>query len=196
MHLRCQKKRRKRYGKPDARGQIRDRVCIDERPKVVEKRERIGDWEVDTVIGQQGGSVLVTLAERKTRLSIIALAADKSAITVKEAIVRALKPLSQHVKTLTYDNGKEFALHADISKQLEAKGYFAHPYHSWERGLNENTNGLIRQYAPKGADFNLLTDEDIQHIMERLNNRPRKCMNYKTPNEAFFRTKAKFALAS
>lgn len=195
-HLRCQKKRKKRYGKPDSRGQIRGRVCIDKRPKVVEKRSRVGDWEVDTVIGQQGGAVLVTLAERKTRLSLISLAADKSAKMVKEAIVRALKPVSDYVKTLTYDNGKEFALHADISEQLDAKGYFAHPYHSWERGLNENMNGLIRQYAPKGADFNLLTDADIQHIMDRLNNRPRKCMNYKTPNESFFGIKAKVALTS
>lgn len=194
--LRCQKKRKKRYGKPDARGQIKGRVSIDERPAQVEKRMRIGDWEVDTMIGQQGGAVLVTLAERKTRFSILARSKDKSASAVKKALIQSLKPLTPYVKTLTYDNGKEFAFHAEVSEQLNAKGYFAHPYHSWERGLNENMNGLIRQYAPKGANFDLLSDKDIKHIMDRLNNRPRKCLGYKTPNEVFFGIKPKIALAS
>ena len=123
-----------------------------------------------------GGAVLVTLVERRSRLSLIALAPNKTAKAVKAAILKVLQPLSAQVHTLTYDNGKEFAYHMEIAKVLKANGYFAHPYHSWERGLNENTNGLIRQYLPKGTDFNKLTDKQVLEIMDKLNNRPRKCL--------------------
>lgn len=185
-HLRCQKQRKKRYGSTDKRGQLKNRVSIDDRPVIVDQRSRIGDWEIDTVIGRQGGSVLVTAAERKTRLSIVALSPDKTAVSIKDALVDALSPLVADVKTLTYDNGKEFSLHETIAEELEATGYFAHPYHSWERGLNENMNGLIRQYAPKGSCFDSLTEEDVKRIMDKLNNRPRKCLGFKTPNEVMF----------
>ena len=195
-HLRCQKPRRKRYGSNDRRGQIRDRVSIDERPEIVDHRSRIGDWEVDTVIGRPGGSVLVTLAERKSRLSLIALSSNKTAEAVTAALLTTLKPLSNQVLTLTYDNGKEFAHHTVIAKALQAEGFFAHPYHSWERGLNENTNGLIRQYLPKGKSFDALSDDDVQNIMEKLNNRPRKCLDFKTPNQVFFGKGQPVALAS
>ena len=195
-HLRCQKPRRKRYGHYDRRGQIRERVSIDERPEVVKARSRIGDWEADTVIGKPGGAVLVTLVERRSRLSLIALAPNKTAEAVKAAILKGLQPLSAQVHTLTYDNGKEFAYHMEIAKVLKADGYFAHPYHSWERGLNENTNGLIRQYLSKGTDFNKLTDRPVLEIMDKLNNRPRKCLGYKTPNQVFFGIKPPVALAS
>ena len=195
-HLRCQKPRRKRYGSYDRRGQIKDRVCIDERPAVVERRSRIGDWEADTVIGKPGGAVLVTLAERKTRQSILALSPDKSAEAVKKAIIAALQPHAAQVDTITYDNGKEFAHHTEIADALDAHGYFAHPYHSWEQGLNENMNGLIRQYLPKGKAFDSLTQDDIQCIMDKLNNRPRKCLGYKTPNQVFFGINPPVALAS
>ena len=195
-HLRCQKKRKKRYGRPDARGQLKNRTSIDERPLVVEIRKRIGDWEIDTVIGRQGGSVLVTAVERKSRLSVIALSDDKSAENVKNALIEALSPLAASVKTLTYDNGKEFAMHEEVAEQLDAKGYFAHPYHSWERGSNENMNGLIRQYAPKGTSFDSLTDDDIKAIMSKLNNRPRKCLDFKTPNQVMFGIKPAVALTS
>ena len=107
-----------------------------------------------------------------------------------------LQPLSAQVHTLTYDNGKEFAYHMEIAKVLKADGYFAHPYHSWERGLNENTNGLIRQYLSKGTDFNKLTDRQVLEIMDKLNNRPRKCLGYKTPNQVFFGINSPVALAS
>ena len=195
-HLRCQKKRKKRYGSPDSRGQLKNRVSIDDRPPIVDRRERIGDWEIDTVIGRQGGSVLVTAVERKTRYSVIALSEDKSAQNVKWALVQALEPFSDALKTMTYDNGKEFALHEDIAKQLGANGYFAHPYHSWERGCNENTNGLIRQYAPKGSSFDNLTDEDVRAMMDKLNDRPRKCLKFKTPNQVLLGINPKIALAS
>ena len=195
-HLRCQKPRRKRYGSYDRRGRIRERVSIDERPVIVEQRARMGDWEADTVIGRPGGAVLVTLVERVSRLSLIALAADKTAEAVKTAVLKVMQPLAAHVHTLTYDNGKEFAYHMDIGQALDAQGYFAHPYHSWERGLNENTNGLIRQYLPKGTDFDKLTTEQIRTIMDKLNNRPRKCLRFKTPNQVFFGINPPVALAS
>jgi len=184
-HLRCQKQRKKRYGSPDRRGQIKGRISIDERPDVVSQRSRIGDWEADTVIGKQGGAVLVTLVERKTRWSTIGKAPNRTAQEVKTVILECLQPLASQVQTLTYDNGKEFAQHLAISKELHCSGYFAHPYHSWERGLNENTNGLIRQFFPKGMDLSEVTDSAVQAVMNKLNNRPRKCLGFKTPNQVF-----------
>jgi len=136
------------------------------------------------------------LAERKTRQSILALSPDKSAKAVKKAITEALQPHAAHVHTITYDNGKEFAHHAEITSALDAQGYFAHPYHSWERGLNENMNGLISQYLPRGKSFDSLIQVDIQYIMNKLNNRPRKCLGYKTPNQVFFGINPPVALAS
>ena len=195
-YLRCQKQRKKRYGVPDRRGQLKGRVSIDERPEVVNERSRIGDWEADTVIGKQGGAVLVTLVERKTRWSMIGKASDRTAKKVRAVIIKRLLPMTSHVKTLTYDNGKEFALHQEIDKELQSKGYFAHPYHSWERGLNENTNGLIRQFFPKGKDLSEVTDEEIQRVMDKLNNCPRKCLGFKTPNQVFFGINPPVALAS
>jgi IS30 family transposase len=195
-HLRCQKQRKKRYGTPERRGQLKGRVSIDERPEIVNQRSRIGDWEADTVIGKQGGSVLVTLVERKTRLSVIGKAPNRTAQEVTSVILRHLQPLASHVQTLTYDNGKEFALHQKIAKGLDASGYFAHPYHSWERGLNENTNGLLRQFFPKGMDLSEVTDAEVQNAMDKLNNRPRKCLGFKTPNQVFFGINPPVALAS
>jgi IS30 family transposase len=195
-HLRCQKPRKKRYGAPDRRGQLKGRVSIDERPSIVNERSRVGDWEADTVIGKQGGAVLVTLVERKTRLAVIGKAPNKTALEVTAVILKGLVPLAHQVQTLTYDNGKEFALHQEISKELNANGYFAHPYHSWERGLNENTNGLIRQYFPKGMDLSEVTDTEVQAVMEKLNNRPRKCLGSKTPNQVFSGINPPVALAS
>jgi len=135
------------------------------------------------VIGKPGGPVLLTLAERRTRYSIIAKApADKSAQAVMDALLTALQPHADLVHTL-YDNGKEFAYHQTVAKGLDAQGYFACPCHSRERGLNENTNGLIRQDLPKGTDFRTLTLEKVRSIMDRFNNRPRKCLGFKTPNQ-------------
>lgn len=195
-YLRCQKKRKKRYGSRDKRGQLKNRVSIDERPAIVDERQRVGDWEMDLIIGRSGGSVLMTAVERKTRFTVIALAPDKTAEAVKDAILGALTPLAAQVETLTYDNGKEFALHDVIAEQLQANSYFAHPYHSWERGLNENTNGLIRQYAPKGSSFDEMTPEIVQAIMNKLNNRPRKCLDFRTPNQVLFGVNPPIALAS
>ena len=134
--------------------------------------------------------MLVTLAERKSRFSMIIKAENKTAAALSAAITKAMSPHAANVHTLTYDNGKEFAYHQQVSDGLEAQGFFAHPYHSWERGLNETTNGLIRQYLPKGKSVDDITDHDLQIIMDRLNNRPRKCLGFRTPKQVFFEAKS------
>ena len=195
-HLRCKKKNRKRYGgRPHKSNSICNRVSIDERPKIVDSRRRYGDWEVDTVIGRPGGKVLVTLVERKSKLSLIGLSANKTAQAVKETLLDLLGSFSSYVHTLTYDNGTEFSQHQQIDKALNSQGYFAHPFCSGERGLSENTNGLIRQYLPKRSSFDQKTQSTMQFIMDRLNNRPRKALNGRTPNEVFFSGK-RIALAT
>ena len=195
-YLRCKKKNRKRYGgRASNFSNIRNRVSIEQRPQVVDERSRFGDIEVDTVIGRQGGKVLVTLVERKSKLSLIGLSINKTAKAVKDVIISLLSSISSSIHTLTYDNGPEFAEHEAIDKALNTQGYFAHPYASWERGLNENTNGLIRQYLPKRMSFDDVSDEKIKWIMDRLNNRPRKALRGRTPNEVFF-TDDRIALTS
>lgn len=184
-HLRCQKQRRKRYGSYNRRGQIIDRVSIDDRPAIVDRRSRIGDWELDTIIGKNHQQAIVSLSERKSRFTLIHKVERKTAQCVSRAIIKLLKPFSDQVITLTSDNGKEFAEHKKIANKLNAKFYFAHPYASWERGLNENTNGLIRQYFPKGSNFTDITQKEINQVMHKLNNRPRKCLGIKTPNQVF-----------
>lgn len=196
LHLRCRKKRRKRYGGTDRRGQIKNRVPIDKRPPVVDERSRIGDREADTVIGRRGGAVLVTLVERKSRFAVIAEAPDKRAESVSQALVGALRPRQDQVHTPTCDNGREFAFHEEFSAALQAECFFAHPYKARERGLNENTNGLIRQYLPKGTDFNTLSRQDISCITEKLNNRPRKSLGFNTPKKLFLGTCQKVALGT
>ena len=127
----------------------------------------------------------MTLAERVSKKTLIAHVPSKHADIVKDAIIKLLKSEKGHLHTITFDNGKEFAYHAQIKKALGADNYFAHPYHSWERGLNENHNGLIRQYLPKGLTLDKVTAEEVMLIQNRLNNRPRKLLNYKTPNEVY-----------
>ncbi len=195
-HLRCQKQRRKRYGSYSRRGQLRNRVSIDERPAVVERRGRYGDWEADTIIGKGQKQAIVSLTERRARLTLLAKVHTREAKTVGQAMTQLLTPVANRVHTITADNGKEFAEHETIAKDLEANFYFAHPYASWERGLNENTNGLVRQYFPKQCHFERITDEEIQTVIDKLNNRPRKCLGFKTPNEVFFGIKPTVALAS
>jgi IS30 family transposase len=185
-HLRCKSKRRKRYGSNERRGIIKNRRSIEERPAIVDSKERIGDWEADTIIGKAHKGALVSLTERKSKLSLIYKVERKTADLVKEAMSKLLLPLKEIVHTITSDNGKEFAMHEQIAKILETDFYFAHPYASYERGLNENTNGLIRQYFPKDRDFRSITDEEIMMAMKKLNNRPRKTLGYLTPNEVFF----------
>ena len=186
-HLRCQKPRRKRYASgQERRGTIKNRVGIDERPAIVEQKSRIGDWEGDTVIGKSHRGALVTLAERKSRYILVAQVPDKHASGVTAAITRLLRPHKGKCYTMTFDNGKEFAEHETIAAELDADVYFAHPYHSWERGLNENSNGLLRQYFPKGMELVEVTQEQVQWAVDRLNHRPRKVLGFRTPFEVFF----------
>ena len=193
-HLRWRRKRRKRYGSHSRRGQIPNRISIDERPRIVDSRRRFGDWEADTIIGKNHRHAIVSLTERKSRLALIRKVERRSAEEVEAAIVALLEPLKKRVHTITSDNGKEFTNHESIAESLEASFYFAHPYASWQRGLNENTNGLIRQYFPKGSDFSSITPEDIERVMEKLNNRPRKSLDFKSPNHVFFGIKHNVAL--
>jgi IS30 family transposase len=181
-HLRCQKKRRKRYASgQQRRGQIVDRRDIDERPAVVDQRSRFGDFEGDTVVGNKHKGVMLTVADRKTRLCIIRSHCNRKAPLIALSSIEALK--NHHVETITYDNGKEFAKHQDVADALNADVYFAKPYASWQRGTNENMNGLIRQYLPKSVRLDEVTIEQTQYIEERLNNRPRKILGYQTPLE-------------
>lgn len=195
-HLRCQKQRRKRYGAYSCRGQLRNRVSIEKRPAVVERRTRLGDWELDTMIGKGYHQAIVSLTERKSRLSLLAKVERKSADVVATAVIGLLKPLRLPLHTLTSDNGKEFAHHEAIAQALKAQFFFAHPYASWERGLNENTNGLIRQYFPKHRSFATITAKEIQTVMTKLNNRPRKSLGFQTPNQVCFGINPSVALAS
>ena len=182
-HLRHRKLYKKRTGSPETRGQIIGRISIDERPEWVDFKTRIGDWEADTIIGKGHKGVLVTLAERFSRKTLILPVPSKRANVVRDAIIKLLE--TEIVHTITFDNGKEFAYHAEIKKALNSDNYFAHPYHSWERGLNENHNGLIRQYLPKGTEFHDINYKQVMKIQEKLNNRPRKTLGYKTPNEVY-----------
>lgn len=184
--LRCQKQRKKRYGKTDRRGVIPNRQSIDQRPAIVETRSRIGDWEADTIIGRHHRQAIVSLVERKTGLTLIHKVERKTADAVSQAITRLLQPYHQRVHTITSDNGREFARHETIAKQLKADFYFAHPYASWERGTNENTNGLIRQYFPKHRDFTTISQQEIDTALHRLNNRPRKRLGFQSPTQLFF----------
>jgi IS30 family transposase len=195
-HLRCQKQRRKSYGSIGRRSQIRNKVSIEKRPEIVDLRNRVGDREADTVIGKQEHSVLVTLVERKTRFTVATKAANKTARSVTDAICDYLKPYRDRVLTLTYDNCRGFAYHEEIARELTAEGFFAYPYHSWKRGLNENTNGLIWQCVPKGKDIDDLNDEDVAEIIEKINMRPRKCLGFKTPNQLFLKHQQLVVLAS
>ena len=185
-HLRCKKKKKKRYGSNDKRGHLKNRISIDERPNVVEKRSRIGDWEADTIIGKAHKQAIVSLTERKSGLALIYKVDRRTKENTEYAIKQLLGSISEKVYSMTSDNGKEFANHKKIAEALQCDFYFAHPYSSCERGTNENTNGLIRQYFPKDRDFRTITDKELIHAMKRINNRPRKRLGYKTPNQVFF----------
>lgn len=194
-YLRCQKVRRKRYGAYDRRGCIPNQVSIDERPAIVDSKRRFGDWEGDTVIGKGHRGALVTLVERKSLYTVIRGVLRKTASAVRDAVVDGLTPYIDWVHTITYDNGREFADHEGMARDLDARIYFAHPYASWERGLNENTNGLIRQYFPKDRDLTTVTPTEIEQAMDKLNHRPRKSLGYRTPYEVFFNTMTSLTVA-
>lgn len=188
-NLRCQKKRRSHYGAYTKRGGLKNQVSIEQRPRIVDEKKRIGDWEVDTIIGKNHHGAIVSMTERVSKLTKIENISQKSGDLTSSAIVWKLSDLI--VETITSDNGKEFSDHENIAKLLKAEFYFCHPYSSWERGLNENTNGLLRQYFPKKTGFANITDEQIQKVEDKLNNRPRKTLGYKTPLEVYFKEQTK-----
>ena len=185
-HLRCQKKRRKRYGKYDRRGQLPNCRSIEERPASVSTRKRLGDWEVDTLIGKQQKQAILTLVERKSRFTLLGKVSRRTAQAVRQQVCKLLLPVRDKAHTLTSDHGKEFADHELIAETLKLKFYFAHPYAAWERGTNENTNGLLRQYFPKKSDFQSISNKKMDQAMSKLNFRPRKSLRFKTPFEVFY----------
>jgi transposase, IS30 family len=193
-NLRTQGKRyRKRGSAKDKRGIIKDRVDIDQRPKEVELKERIGDLEIDTIIGQNHQGAIVTINDRATGMLKMKKLDGKNAEELAKAVIEILQEWKPFLHTITADNGKEFAEHKMISEALDLDFYFAHPYHSWERGANENLNGLIRQYIPKKTDFSTITDEYVQFVENELNNRPRKRFGYESPIHMFNLKKIAFA---
>jgi len=182
LHLRNQGRRyRKRGNKKDNRGIIKGRVDIEKRPKIVEERKRFGDLEVDLIIGKNHNQAILTINDRASGMLKMRKVATKEAEVVSKAIIEELEEWIPYLKTMTADNGKEFAYHKKVAEELNIDHYFAKPYHSWERGSNENLNGLIRQYFKKFTDFNELTNVRIKEIENKLNSRPRKRFNYENP---------------
>ena len=190
------RRRRKQRKRLRAVGRIKDRVGIEQRPPIVERRGRFGDWESDTMQGaaRQGGG-LATHVERKSRYLVAARLADRTSETFMHQSIEAFAEIPERYrKTLTADNGSEFARFKRLEQALGFRVYFANPYCAWERGANENTNGLLRQYFPKGCNFHAITDQEVKTVVDKLNNRPRKCLGYRTPNEVFFKLPARIAL--
>ena len=163
--------------KTDA-GRMPNRVGIESRLAIVDQKSRVGDWEVDLIVGERHKGYLLTLAERKTKLLLMCQLANKQADTVRRAIIRLLKPYKRWVHTITADNGAEFAKHEGFAKQLGAAVYFADPYASWQRGLSEHTNGLVREYFPKGDRLTGLNSSEVRLMQDRINLRPRKVLGY------------------
>ena len=154
----------------------------------MEEKIRIGDFELDTIIGANHQGILVSIVDRSSKFTKLIKVRSKEAVEVGKAIIQALSPYKSYLRTLTADNGKEFSCHQNVSKVLEVDFYFATPYHSWERGLNEHTNGLVRQYFPKGMNLCEVSDEEVAFVEAALNNRPRKVLSFETPLEVFQRS--------
>lgn len=186
-----QQRRKEKY-------QLSDRKMIDHRPEVVEERSRIWDWEGDTVIWVRWWSkqVILTNVERKSGYLLARKIVDKSGVSVLDGTIECFKNIPKYKqKTMTYDNGREFSLHRMIEFETNLDVYFAHPYASWERWTNENTNGLLRQFAPKKTDFDNITQNQLKYYVSLLNSRPRKRLNYKTPREVFFKSQFKLCVS-
>jgi transposase, IS30 family len=192
--LRRKKKYRSRIKTKDRRGKIKEQKSIKERPKEVEEKTRFGDLEVDLIMGSNHKGALITMNDRKTGYAKIKLVQSKDAKEIAKAIIKELMPLKNYIHTITSDNGKEFAEHKLISEKLGIDFYFAEPYSSWQRGANENFNGLVRQYYPKKTNFEQLTQKEIRNVEKQLNGRPRKRLEFRSPQEEFFLiTKVAFA---
>jgi IS30 family transposase len=185
-HLRgARKRRRKRYGAYDSRGRLAGKRMIAERPAEVEARDRVGHWEADTVAGSGASGCVATLVERVTGLVLVGKLADRTAGGLSRRVVRLIRRHEGRFETVTADNGTEFHDYRRIEERTGVAFYFARPYHSWERGSNENANGLLRQYLPKGASMAGLTQQQCNAIAHKLNTRPRKRLGFRTPLECF-----------
>ncbi|WP_338562646.1 IS30 family transposase [Acinetobacter sp. KS-LM10] len=182
-NLRFRNQRKRKYGSPETRGQLTHRKSIHERPHEVEERTRFGDLEIDTIVGKNHQQSLVSIVDRRTGYLWLTKCNTRKAEDISRATINLLTPIKDQLKTITADNGKEFSLHEHIAQELDLDCYFADPYSAWQRGTNENTNGLIRQYIRKGGDLNHYTDEYISEITQRLNQRPRKRLGFKSPSQ-------------
>jgi transposase, IS30 family len=193
-NMRRKKKYRNRIKIKETRGKIKDQKSIKDRPEIVDEKTRFGDLEVDLIIGEHHKGALITINDRRTGYAKIKLMKSKNAKQIARAIVKELEPLKKYIHTMTSDNGKEFAEHKYISEKLDIDYYFAEPYSSWQRGANENFNGLVRQYFPKKTNFEELTWREIKYVERQLNQRPRKRLGFNTPEEEInLLTKVAFA---
>lgn len=186
--LRCLRHRGKKYrrrGLPKKR-LIPNRTDISQRPVIIEEKLRIGDWEADTIVGARHQGAIVSLVDRNSKFTLLKQVDAKNSEQVRDAIIAKLKPLKNKVLTITYDNGCEFVKHDEVNAKIRCDSYFCTPYHSWERGLNEHTNGLVRQFFPKKTNLRMITQMEVEAVQNLLNNRPRKVLGYKTPAEVFY----------
>lgn len=185
-NLRFRNQRKRKYGSIETRGQLTNRKSIHDRPAEIEQRSRFGDLEIDRIVGKNHQQSLVSIVDRKTGYLWLKKCSTRKAEEVCQATIRLLEPIKAHLKTITADNGKEFSLHEYAAQELDIDWYFADPYSAWQRGTNENTNGLIRQYIRKGSDLNDYTDAYIAEITQRLNHRPRKRLGFKSPSQVLW----------
>lgn len=196
LFLRRQRPYRKRCGAAGRPGKIPNRRPISERPAHIERRAQVGHMEMDTVVDPHHASAILTIVDRKTGYLWAALLADRTAETAHSAVLALLQPVAHRIKTITTDNGGEFALHERLDAALGCTSYFCDPYCSWQRGTNENTNGLIRQFLPKGTDLSKVSREELNMIVDTLNHRPRKRLGFKTPHQVFIKSLNRVAIRS
>ena len=187
QYLRQKQKRRRRKGRNQKRGGIPNRIGIEHRPKVADLKTEIGHWESDTVIGKNHTGIVVTHVDKTSKYLLAGLANNKTMEEINRVTLKLFEPVKPEFrKTMTFDNGREFCGHEKLSESLKVETFFATPYHSWERGLNEHTNGLIRESYPKSTNFKIVKEEDFQKAVDFINHRPRKSLDYRTPYEVFF----------
>jgi transposase, IS30 family len=187
QYLRQKQNRRRRKGRKQKRGGIPNRIGIEHRPKIADLKIEIGHWESDTVIGKGHEGVVVTHVDKASKYLLAGLAKNKTMEEINRVTLKLFEPVKpDFCKTMTFDNGREFCGHEKISERLKLGTFFANPYHSWERGLNEHTNGLIREFYPKSTNFKIVEAEEFQKAVDFINHRPRKSLDYRTPYEVFF----------
>jgi len=187
QYLRQKQKRRRRKGRNQKRGGIPNRIGIEHRPQIADLKTEIGHWESDTVIGKNHTGMVVTHVDKASKYLLAGLAKNKTMEEINRVTLKLFEPVKPDFrKTMTFDNGREFCGHEKLSESLKLETFFATPYHSWERGLNEHTNGLIREFYPKSTNFKIVKEEDFQKAVDFINHRPRKSLDYRTPYEVFF----------